>query len=324
VDTSFLALAKIRYFQTIEIYTPIFPPNKNFHICVYKCRFAKQKIRGMSSTVTRIYILLFIAAMSITKANAQVNEPPKGAFANMKTEEFTYTTAGVSQKGYTAYIPNERNKLPIVLVVPEWWGYDDYVKSRARQLAELGYFAIVVDMYGDGKEAKTPDEAKKLSGPFYSDPALAKARLQAAEDKAKSYPMADPRRVAVIGYCFGGTMALFGATQGMDFKATVSFHGGLKGVTAAKDAVKGKILICHGANDKFTTEADLATFRKDMDKAGVRYFVKIYPGASHAFTNPAATENGKKFNLPIAYNEAADKASWQDMRHFLREVFYSK
>jgi len=195
---------------------------------------------------------------------------------------------------------------------------------RARKLAELGYIAMVVDVYGDGKEATTKEEAQKLSGEFYKNPQLGKSRLEAAEKKVESYPQADPRRVAAIGYCFGGSMVLNGAKQGLDFKGVVSFHGGLKGVPAAKGAVKGKILVCHGGADQFVSEADVKEFKQNLDSVGVKYAFKVYPGATHAFTNPDATANGKKFNMPIAYNEAADKASWEDMRKFLRDVFYSK
>jgi len=262
--------------------------------------------------------------MGSDDANAQIGEPTQAAIANMKTEEFTYTSEGVKMKGYVAYVPNEKQKLPVVLVVPEWWGFTEYPKMRARKLAELGYIAMVVDIYGDGKIANNPDEAQKLSGPFYKDPELAKARLAAAELKVKTYPQADPRRMAVIGYCFGGTMALQGATHGMDFKAVVSFHGGLKGIAASRGTVGSRILVCHGADDKFVSQEDVAEFKRIMDAAGVRYAIKVYPHAGHAFSNPEATANGKKFNLPIAYNEEADKTSWQDMRHFLREVFYSK
>jgi dienelactone hydrolase len=269
-------------------------------------------------------LILTVIVTTVSIGHAQVGEPSKGAVASMKTEEIEYTADGVKMKGYIAYIPNEKNKLPIVLVMPEWWGYNDYAKMRARKLAELGYFAIVVDPYGDGKEAKNVEEAQKLSGPFYKDPLLGKARLEAAEKKAKTYPQADPRRVGAIGYCFGGAMVLNGAKMGMDFKGTVSFHGGLNGVPAAKGSVKGKILVCHGGDDKFVSANDVNTFRHNLDSVGVKYKFKVYEGATHAFTNPESTANGKKFNLPIAYNEVADNASWEEMRRFLRDVFYTK
>jgi dienelactone hydrolase len=255
---------------------------------------------------------------------AQVGEPTKAAIAGMKTEEFFYHEEGVKMKGYVAYVPNEKAKLPVVLIVPEWWGYSEYVKMRARKLAELGYFAMVVDMYGDGKVANTVEEAKKWSGEFYANPKLGDERLEEAEKKVKTFAQADTRRIAAIGYCFGGSMVLNAAKMGMDFKAVVSFHGGLAGVPAAKGVVKSKILVCHGGDDKFVSAEDVKAFKSNLDSVGVRYIFKVYPNATHAFTNPDATATGKKFNLPIAYNEEADKASWEDMRRFLRDAFYAK
>ena len=270
-------------------------------------------------------ILLAIIIATFTYGHAQPGaELPKDSIAKMKTEEFSYTADGITMKGYIAYIPNQRVKLPIVLVVPEWWGFTDYPKMRARKLAELGYFAMVVDMYGDGKVAKDPDEAKKLSGKFYEEPLLGNKRIAAAKLKAESFLQVDKKRVAAIGYCFGGAMVLDAARSGMNFKGVVSFHGGLEGVRAERGKVTSKILVCHGAADKFISAEEIREFRANLDSAGVRYGFKVYPGATHAFTNPAATETGKKFNLPIAYNEAADKASWEDMKRFLREAFYAK
>lgn len=278
----------------------------------------------MKNLIIALLTTLILGFATTNVAHAQVGEPSKSAIANMKTEEFDYTTNGTKQKGYIAYVPNEKAKLPIILVVPEWWGYGEYVKSRARQLAELGYFAMVVDMYGDGKVANDPTEAQQLSGAFYKDAQLALTRLQSAEAKAKTYPQADPNRVGAIGYCFGGSMVLTGAARGLDFKATVSFHGGLKGISTTKNAVRGKILVCHGGADKFVSAEDVAAFKQNMDATGTRYYFKEYADATHAFTNPEATATGKKFNLPIAYNEKADKDSWRDMREFLRQVFYAK
>ena len=271
------------------------------------------------------FVLIAILITSMTLCYAQPGaELPKEAKAKMKTEEFVYTADGIKMKGYVAYIPNERSKLPVVLVVPEWWGMTEYPKMRARKLAELGYFAMVVDMYGDGKEAKNPDEAKKLSGKFYEDPQLGNKRISAAKQKAETFTQVDKKRIAAIGYCFGGAMVLDAAKSGMDLKGVVSFHGGLEGVHAVRGQVKSKILVCHGGADKFISVDEIKAFRADLDSAGVRYGFKVYPDALHAFTNPDATALGKKFDLPIAYNEAADKASWEDMKRFLREAFYVK
>jgi dienelactone hydrolase len=285
-------------------------------------RSTKQK--EMKKQFAKILSMICMMTMMAHGSYAQVGEPPKSSAAAMKEEEFDYGTDEVKLKGFVAYIPNAKAKLPVVLIVPEWWGYNSYVKMRARKLAELGYFAMVVDMYGEGKEAKTVEEAQKWSGDFYKNPNLAKSRLEGAERKLRSYNQADINRVAAIGYCFGGSMVLNAVKMGMDFKGVVSFHGGLQGVPASKGKVKAKVLVCHGADDKFVSAEDVKAFRLNMDTAQVRYLFKVYPGATHAFTNPDATANGKKFNLPIAYNEAADKASWEDMRRFLRDVFYKK
>lgn len=278
----------------------------------------------MKKQFVKVMIVICMMATGVIRSNAQVGEPGKGALATMKEEEFTYDAGDTKVKGYIAYVPNKAQKLPIVLVVPEWWGFNDYVKMRARKLAELGYIAMVVDMYGDGKVAKTVEEAKAWSGAYYQNPESGTIRLEAAEKYIKAHPQADKGRVAAIGYCFGGSMVLNAAKMGMDFRGTVSFHGGLQGVPATKNSVKGKILICHGADDKFVSSDDVKGFKQNLDTTGVKYLFKVYPNATHAFTNPDATENGKKFNLPIAYNAEADKASWEEMRRFLRDVFYKK
>ena len=178
----------------------------------------------------------------------------------------------------------------------------------------------MVDLYGRGKVVTTPADATEVSARFYKDPYLAKSRVDAAVAKLKNFPGVDPKNIGMIGYCFGGAMALNIAKMGGDFKGVVSFHGGLAGVNATRGGVKGKILVCHGTADKFVSAADIKAFRKNLDTTGVGYTFKQYAGAQHAFTNPAATETGRQFNLPIAYNEAADKASWDDMKKFFAEV----
>jgi dienelactone hydrolase len=206
-------------------------------------------------------------------------------------------------------------------VIPEWWGLNDYPKMRARELAKLGYIALAMDMYGDGKVAETPDQAKALAGPFYGAPQKAKARIDAALATLKNYPQADTSKVAAIGYCFGGGMALNAARMGENVKGVVSFHGSLVGTPANKDLLKAKILVCHGLADKFVTRQEVDTFKKQMDSIHADYTFKAYPDATHAFTNPRSTETGKKFNMPIAYNPTADSASWKDMRDFFDKIF---
>ncbi|MEO7463622.1 MAG: dienelactone hydrolase family protein, partial [Ferruginibacter sp.] len=202
------------------------------------------------------------------------------------------------------------------MVLPEWWGLTEYPKMRAQQLADLGYFAMAVDLYGDGKIAEDPKSAGEMAGPFYNNPKMAQARFQAALDKVATYPQADMSRVAAIGYCFGGGMALNIARLGQDLKAIISFHGSLMGVAPDKNSLKAAILICHGEADSFVKPEEVDAFKMQMDSAGINYTFKSYANATHAFTNPDATEVGKKFNMPITYNAAADSASWNDMKQF--------
>ena len=228
-------------------------------------------------------------------------------------------------KSVVAYSSDTIHKKPIVLIVPEWWGLTDYVKTRAKQLAELGYLAIGVDMYGDGKIAADPAAAQAYATPFYANPAMAEKRLEAALAVAKQYSFADTANTAAIGYCFGGSMVLNGAKLGLAVKGVVSFHGGLAGgVVPQKGKTTAQVLLCHGEDDKFVSKQDVETFKKQMDSVGAPFTFKSYPGATHAFTNPEATEIGKKFNLPIAYNAVADSASWQDMRTFFGAIFNGK
>jgi dienelactone hydrolase len=188
-------------------------------------------------------------------------------------------------------------------------------------LAELGYIAIATDMYGEGKIANDPKAAQAYAMPFYNNPKMGLEKIEAAIAKLKEYQQTDVNKIAAIGYCFGGSMVLNASKMGLDLKGVVSFHGGLATVPADKGVVKGKILVCHGAADKFVSAADINAFRQNLDVVGVPYTFIEYPNATHAFTNPDATANGKKFNMPIAYNEAADKKSWKDMQAFLKEIF---
>lgn len=261
-------------------------------------------------------VLIFIIVMSITSLTHS-----KGMASNIKEEMITYKAGNVTLAGFVAYDESIKGKRPVVLVVHEWWGLNDYTKMRARKLAELGYFAMAVDMFGNGKIAADPNEARALTGPFYKDPLLAKTRIDAAILKVSNFAQADPNNVAAIGYCFGGSVVLNSAKLGAKLKAVVSFHGGLAGVQADKQLLKARILVCHGGSDKFVSQTDVDAFKHQLDSIGATYTFKVYANATHAFTNPDATQIGKKFNMPIEYNPQADKDSWNDMRAFLDSVF---
>ena len=241
--------------------------------------------------------------------------------STIKEENITYVADGVTMKGFVVYDSDIKGKRPAVLVVPEWWGLNDYPTNRSLQLAALGYIAMAVDMYGNGKIAADPKEAQALAGTFYQNPQLGKTRLDAAIKKIKEYPQTDPANLAAIGYCFGGSVVLNCAKLGSDLEGVVSFHGGLAGVKPDKSLLKSKILVCHGGSDNFVPQHDIDVFKHQLDSVGANYSVKVYPNATHAFSNPDATATGKKFNMPIEYNAEADKNSWNDMKVFFASLF---
>lgn len=273
-------------------------------------------------TMTMAILCMSLAAASCNsnqESEQKVSTSNKDS-SNIIEEKTTYESNGKTYDAYVTYDENIKEKRPGILVVPEWWGLNDYSRSRAKQLAELGYVAMAVDVYGEGKQGTTPDEAQKLASTYYNDLSLSKVILDAALNKFKTYPQVDSTKMAAIGYCFGGALVLNAAKLGIDLKGVVSFHGGLQGVTPDKSKIKAKILVLHGAADEFENP-HVAQFKKEMDSAGVDYSFVEYPNATHAFSNPNATEVGKKFNMPISYNEAADKASWEEMKKFLKGLF---
>lgn len=244
------------------------------------------------------------------------------AEAKVIGKNVTYSAEGVALKGYLAYDNAIKGKRPGVLIVHEWWGHNEYTRMRARMLAKLGYTALAVDMYGDGKQAMHPDDAGKFSGEIMKNFDVGKKRFQAAEVFLKKQPTVDATRIAAIGYCFGGAVVLNMARQGSDLLGVASFHGNLKAVKPAEPGmVKTKIRVYTGGADKFIPEEAVDAFRKEMMDAKADFQVTVYPGAIHSFTSPDATKLGEKFKLPMAYNAEADKDSWMDMQLFFETIF---
>jgi len=268
-----------------------------------------------------VNILSVIYLILIIGCNTNEKSAEKQLRVSVKEEALSYNVDSTIMEGFVAYDESSETKRPVVLIVHEWWGLDDYTKNRAKQLGQMGYLALAVDMYGKGQQADNPEMAGKLALPFYQDPEMAKNRFVAALNKIKNHPVADTNNIAAIGYCFGGAQVLNMARMGVKLKGVVSFHGNLNGVTPQKDILKAEILVCHGEADDFVPADEVATFKKQMDSIGAKYIFKSYPNATHAFTNPGATDKGKKFNLPIAYNAAADSASWNDMKVFFSRIF---
>ena len=272
-------------------------------------------------------LVLCLAACTSKKPDPATKAPvtaetPKAP--DIRGEEVVYKAGDTTLKGYLAWDAAKEGPRPGVIVVHEWWGHNDYVRTRARMLAEEGYTALALDMYGDGKQAAHPEDAQQFMMEAISDAEVSQARFAAASELLRKHETTDPTKLAAIGYCFGGAVVLHMARSGNELAGVASFHGNLATETPAEPGmVKAKVLVLHGADDPFVPSEQLEAFRKEMDAAGADYQVIEYAGAVHAFTNPAATENGKKFDLPLAYNEEADKQSWAELQRFLRELFGS-
>ena len=241
--------------------------------------------------------------------------------ADIRTETVTYTAGGATLVSYLAWDASQEGLRPGIVVFGEWWGLNDYQKRRARQLAELGYVALAADMYGDGRTAEDATEAGTLMNGLFANMDATSAKVRAAVEQLSRCPKADPARLGAMGYCLGGALALHAARLGLDLRGVASFHGSLgKTHQAQKGDIKAKVLVCHGEDDSFVSAEEQAGFRKEMDDLGVDYKFVAYAGAKHGFTNPDATENGLKYNLPLAYNEDVDRESWQEMKAFWAEV----
>jgi len=241
------------------------------------------------------------------------------ANAALKATMVDYTVDGKDYQGYLVRPDDLKESRPAVVIFPEWWGINEYVKSRARELASQGYIAFIADMYGKGVVTTKADEAGQLAGAFYQDFKKFETMTNAAYEQMLMQDHVDPERTAAIGFCFGGTAALELARSGANIKGVVSFHGGLTSPDSTRGKnIKGRVLVLHGDADPFVPNEQVVSFEKEMQSGGVNYKVVRYPGAKHAFTNP----NADKFGLDgVAYNEEAEKNSMAEMRVLFSELF---
>jgi dienelactone hydrolase len=234
------------------------------------------------------------------------------------TEAVTYTHDGVELEGFLAYDANLSRRRPGVMVVHEWWGLQDHPKESARKLAALGYVAFAADMYGKGKVSDDVEDAKAWSAAFYQDRAgHGRARAKAGLDVLANHELVDKDHLAVIGYCYGGSVALEMAYADFGLEAAVCFHGSLVLPEGPEDeAIETPILVCNGAADAWVGPDAVKAWQEAMDARGAKYAFKSYEGAVHAFTNPGA--DAREMDN-VAYDAAADAASWSDMRAFLKQ-----
>ncbi|MCQ8105534.1 dienelactone hydrolase family protein [Methylomonas sp. SURF-2] len=242
--------------------------------------------------------------------------------AALHEENVEYRAGDTVMKGYLAWDDAKGAKQPGVLVVHEWWGLNDYARQRARMLAELGYTALAVDMYGDGRHSEHGKDAAAFMNAVTAKAGLAQQRFEAARELLVGRPNVDAAKIAAIGYCFGGATVLNMARQGLDLAAVVSFHGNLVTETPAQPGkVKARVLVLNGAADSFVSPESIDAFKREMTGAGANYRFVDYPGVIHGFTNPDADRLGKANGLAVAYDAEADRKSWAAMRELFDEVF---
>jgi dienelactone hydrolase len=233
---------------------------------------------------------------------------------NLSSKTIDYESNGTRLCGYLAWDDDLAVPGPGVIVIHEWWGLNGYIRERADLLAENGFTALAIDMYGDGKVAENPDQAGAAMNSVLEDMETGTARLTAGYEALIAQSRVDAGKTAAIGYCFGGAMALHMARIGLPLSAVASFHGALGSFhNPTPGEVKASVLVCHGGDDAMVSVDDVAEFRKEMDAAQVEYEVIVYVGAQHGFTSKEADLNGEKYGIPVGYNARADEESWAAM-----------
>lgn len=237
----------------------------------------------------------------------------------MKTLAYL-TSAGVPMQGILYLPANPAGKVPGVVIAPEWWGMTEHVKNAAARLAEAGYAALVMDLYGGGNTTDSAVQASAWMNALLENPLELLARAKAGLEALAEQESVDKNRLAAIGFCFGGKVALEMARAGLPLKAAVSFHGGVEPFAAAeKGKVQAALLVEHGEADSMISMASVEAFRAEMEAAGVTYHVDVFPGARHAFSNPKADENAAKNGVDLAYHPEAARQSWENMLAWLKK-----
>lgn len=236
-------------------------------------------------------------------------------------EEVSYSAGDLTMNGYIAYDDNMEGERPGILVVHEWWGHDEHARNSAEKLAELGYVALAVDMYGNGRTADHPEDAMQFSGEVMGNFENASERFTAAMETLRNHSMVNGEQIGAIGYCFGGSVILAMAHSGADLDGIVAFHAGLQLPVTPEEEIDTEILILNGADDPMVSEEDIENLTSAYDELDISYEFVNYEGATHAYTNPAADSLGQEFDLPLAYNADVDEQSWERMKQFFDELF---
>lgn len=256
----------------------------------------------------RVYVLLMMLLCM-----------PAVSFAELQKKTIEYKDGETVLEGYLVYDDAFQGPRPGVLVVHDWMGPGAYGNGRAEQLAQLGYAALAIDIYGKGVRPQNSDEAAQQATYYKTNRDVLRSRAKAGLDAFRAEAVVDPERIAAIGYCFGGTAVLEMARAGMSLAGVVSFHGGLGAkMPAAKDAVQAKVLVLHGADDPLVPQEEIKAFTEEFNAAAADWQMVYYSGAVHSFTRKDAGDDNSK---GVAYNERADKRSWEAMKIFFDELF---
>lgn len=236
----------------------------------------------------------------------------------MRTDELTYTDAGTVCRGFIAYNQDCFVSRPAVMVAHDWGGRGEDACDKAKQLASLGYVGFAIDMYGMAQTVVDKADKRALMTPLLNDRSTLVNRITAAFNALAELPQVDPKKIAAIGYCFGGLCVLDLARAGTEVKAVVSFHGVLHAPPAAIDKpIKAKILVLHGYDDPLVKPEQLNQFALEMTARKADWQVHVYGLTAHSFTNPLANDD----EMGLHYNAQADYRSWQSTAAFLSEVF---
>jgi dienelactone hydrolase len=240
--------------------------------------------------------------------------------SRMHSEVLKYEANGLNLESVLYYDETKTGKRPAVLVFPEGFGLSEHSKEKAQRLAELGYVTLANDLYGEGKNVNTLDEVMAFVGPLVKDPRRIRAYAEAGLKALLARPEVDSSRIAAIGYCVGGTVALELARGGADVKGVAGFHSGL-GTERPGDAkdIKGKVLVCIGADDPMNGPDLRQTFNEEMTAGKVDWQMHLYGGVVHSFTNKEAATRGHPDVM--RYSASADRRSFQSLVNFLEEIF---
>ncbi|MBS1985879.1 MAG: dienelactone hydrolase family protein [Bdellovibrionales bacterium] len=254
----------------------------------------------------------FYLGLAVATSLGSVAFAKENTGAKIETREVEYTVNGAPFKGLLA-LPKGTEKVPGVLVIHEWWGHNEYVRKRARMLAEMGYAAFALDMYGKDKHASDPKQAGQMMNEALNSGQI-QARFDGAMKVLKSEPRVKQDDIAAIGYCFGGNVVLTMARAGEPLRAVASFHGSMPAPGAVKEnSVKAEVLVLHGEADEFVAPTAIEQFKREMTAAKAKFKVVTYPGAKHGFSDPDSSKRSEMHHIPVGYNKDADEKSWAEM-----------